>query len=87
LRLQAFGPNGTGDIGTTQGNSFSTPTVITNSGDQVVVSGIGSGYTSTGATDGTELNYSLSISNTPNDLANLVAQTGQVTLTYTMSVD
>jgi len=87
LRLQASGPSGTGTIGTTNGNAFASPAVITSNGNQVVVSGIGSGYTSTGSSAGAELNYSLSISNTPNDLSSLVAQTGEVTLTYTMGVD
>ena len=87
LRLQAFGPSGFGDMGSAGDGIFGFPTVIDDTGNQVVIAGIGSGYTATGPMDGASLNYSLSISDTPSDLASLVANSGAVTLTYTMGVE
>lgn len=85
LHLHASGPTGSGNLGTTNGN-FSSPAVITDLGTQVVVNGIGSGYTNTGSSDGVALDYSLSILSSPQDLASLAANSSAVTLTYTMGV-
>ena len=87
LALQATLPTGPGSgaLGTTFGHDFQNSTVIDASGTQVVVNGIGTGFTGTGSDSGVLLNYDLSVTTHPVDMRDLFTHDGEVTLTYTMS--
>lgn len=88
LELQASVPNGvgTGAIGTAVGGDFESFKAIADSGSQLVIRDIGSGFTGTGGNDGAQLNYNLLLTSNSADLEALFADNHTVTLTYTMGV-
>ena len=87
LTLQAGVVLGMGAVGNTNTGAFSTATQINGTGNQVVVNGIGTGYTSTNPDEGVTLNYGLSLSNSTNEISTLRAQNNTATLTFTMSAE
>lgn len=88
LALQANLPSGvgTGALGSTFSGDFQNSAAIDGSGSQVVVNGIGTGFTGTGSDSGVTLVYDLSVTTHPIDIRDLFTHDGDVTLTYTMSV-
>lgn len=88
LSMQASGPGtaGMGNKGFVSDGDFSSLRPISNTA-QVVVAGIGSGFTDTGNDAGVDLDYSLEISSNGEDIGQLFTHDDPVTLTYTISIN